>query len=304
MFFKKKRPVEESFKLELPEFEKIEPIKLDKLPEAKFPKIKPAKIRQPKVKFPKTRFSKIKISKKQKISRKKKQKIPKFDKHLLEVPTFEKPKLKIDVKSKKSGSFLKLKNLEKSTKDNLIDLNRKSNEHGRGVKLILNHIKEHAGEIGEINKDLTTFSRELKSFKTNMITVSTFDNFSRQVRNKLETLNKLDREVSGKLSLIKELKRKIDDKSAFNLKITNQMKERMVELERGNNNDSTIMQENLNKMMIFLKELSDAFNNSVVIREEMKKKLSEHDGKIRELVGAAEKPFDIDEYLRKVEENK
>ena len=254
-----------SFKLELPDFERLKPVELKK-------------------------FSKTEVI------RMKKTKSPKFEEPV--APKFEKPSLKADIKSKREKSFLKLKKLDKSSKTELINLKQKLQGHEKGVKLISVHIKEQAGKVGDMDKTLSNLSREFKNLKVNMLTVSTFDNFSRQIKGRLSALDKVDKEVSKRVALIKDLKRKMDDKYSLNLKITSQMQERMVEFKKKSNDEA--VQENLSKMMVFLQELTNAFNNSVSIRDEIKKKIIEHDGKIRELVETTEKPFDIEEYLKRV----
>jgi len=269
MFFRKKRLAPESFKLELPNFEKIKPVNLDELGKTEIPK--------------KTKISKTK----------------KF-----EVLEFKKPELKIEVKPKKDKSLLKLKKLDKGYKNDLVDLKSKSKEHERGFKLISEHIKEQASRVGEIDKNLDSFSKEFKNLKGNIVTVSTFDSFSIKIRNRLESLDKIDKEISKKLALIKEIKGKIDEKYSLNLQITNQMKERILELKKDNQGNTQIVQDNLNKMMVFMKDLSTAFNNSVSIRGEIKRRLIEHDKKIRELISISEKPLDIEEYLRMAEGEK
>lgn len=272
MFFRKKRFDQESFNLELPEFKELKPIDLKELTE-------------------KTEVPKIKRTK---ISRKEN----------LKVPEFKKPELKLESEPKKDISLRKLKKLDKGFKSNLVDLKRKAKEHERGFKLVSGHMKEQSSKIGELNKTTNSLSKEFKDIKSHVVTVSTFDSFSRNIKNRLDTLDKLNKEVSRKVALIKDIKAKVDEKYALNLQITNQMKERMIELKKGSNNDNQIVQENLNNMMKFMKDLSTAFNNSVSIREEIKRRLVEHDKKIRELINLTEKPLDIDEYLRRAEGEK
>ncbi|MAG50126.1 hypothetical protein CL621_00625 [archaeon] len=272
MFFRKKRLEQESFKLELPEFKELKPIDLKDLSKkTDIPKIKRTSI---------------------------------YKKNELKVPEFKKPELKPESNPKKDISLRKLKKLDKGLKSNLVDLKRKTKEHERGFKLVSGHMKDQSGKIGELNKTATDLLKEVKNLKSKAVTVSTFDGFSRNIRTRLDTLDRLNKEISRKVALVKDIKTKIDEKYSLNLQITNQMKERMIELKKGSNNDNQIVQENLNNMMKFIKDLSTSFNNSVSIREEIKRRLVEHDKKIRELISTSEKPLDIEEYLRRAESGK
>ncbi len=305
MFFRKKRLEQESFKLELPEFKELKPMDLSELSKKiEIPKMKRTRIyKKNELKVPVFKKTKLKLDKKNelKVLKFKKLKLKLDKKNELKIPKFKKPELKLELNPKKDRSLLKLKKLDKGLESNVVDLKRKSKEYEHGFKLVSDHMKEQSGKIGELNKTSNSLSKEVKYLKSNMATVSAFDGISGNIEHRLDTLDKLNNEISGKFALIKDIKTKIDEKYTLNLQITNQMKERMIEFKKDSNNDNQIVQENLNSMMKFMKDLSISFNNSVSIREEIKKRLVEHDKKIRELISITEKPLDIDEYLRRAE---